>query len=104
MHIVAIKNIMLIIHVFVCASHFGLKYHVCVVLCISCLSKNVIMTVTCDSVVVIDYIALSCACFFIIFAHHMHKCCTCYFTVNLVHVLWLSDISFYISMFTYFID
>ena len=90
MHIVVIKNIMLVIHIFV--------------LCISCLLKNVIMTVTCDSVLVIDYIALSYACFFIIFAHHMHKCCMCCFTVNLVHVLWLSDISFYISMCTYSID
>ena len=103
-HIVAIKNIMLVIHVFVYASHFGVVYHVYAVLCISCLSKNVTMTVTCDSVVVIDYIALSCACFFIIFAHHMHKCCTCYFIVNLVHVLWLRDISVFISMCTYFIN
>ena len=104
MHIVVIKNIMLVIHVFVYASHFGVVYHVCAVLCISCLSKNVTMTVTCDSVLVIHYIALSYACFFIIIAHHMHKCCTCYFTINLVYVLWLSDISFYISMCTYSID
>ena len=104
MHIVVIKNIMLVIHDFVYASHFRVVYHVCAMLCISCLSKNFTMTVTCDSVVAIDYIALSCACFFIIFAHHMHKCCTCYFTVNLVRVLWLSDISFFISMCTYFID
>ena len=104
MHIVAIKNIMLAIHVFVYDSHFGVVYHVCAVLCISCLSKIVTMSVTCDSVVVIDLIALSCACLFIIFAHHMHKCCTCYFTVNLVHVLWMRDISVFISMYTYFID
>ena len=104
MHIVAIKNIMRVLHVFVYDSHFGVVYHVCVVLCISCLSKIVTMSVTCDSVVVIDHIALSCACLFIIFAHHMHKCCTCYFTVNLVHVLWMRDISVFISMYTYFID
>ena len=104
MHIVAIKNIMLVIHVFVYDSHFGVVCLVCVVLCISCLLKIVTMSLTCDSVVVFDHIALSCACLFIIFAHHMHKCCTCYFTVNLVHVLWMGDILVFISMYTYFID
>ena len=55
MHIVAIKNIMRVLHVFVYDSHFGVVYHVCVVLCISCISKIVTMSVTCDFVVVIDH-------------------------------------------------
>ena len=42
-------------HVFVYDSHFGVVYHVYVVLCISCLSKIVTMSVTCDFVVVIDH-------------------------------------------------
>ena len=57
MHIVGIKNIMCVIHVFVYDSHLGVVYHVCVVLCILCLSKIVTMSVTCDFVVVIDHIA-----------------------------------------------
>ena len=55
MHIVAIKNRVRVLHVFVYDSHFGVVYHVCVVLCISCLSKIVTMSVTCDFVVVIDH-------------------------------------------------
>ena len=57
MHIVGIKNIMRVIHVFVYDSNFGVVYHVSVVLCISCLLQIVTMSVTCDFVVVIDHIA-----------------------------------------------
>ena len=38
MYIVVIENMMLVIHVFVYASHFLVVYHACVVLCISCSS------------------------------------------------------------------
>ena len=37
MYIVVIENMILDIHAFVYASHFLVVYHVCVVLCISCL-------------------------------------------------------------------
>ena len=67
----------------------------CMVLCISCLLSSVSMTVTCISGVFIDYIVPT---------NLTHQCFSCLNATFLFHLPHLCAVSFYISIYTYFIN